>query len=77
MLKIRLGVVPLVEVNMPYPGVERAQVIPVWEDRGVVGCPRQAMVEKAVSWVAHWALPVGHQSHAVYVVYRECKGRAT
>ena len=61
MLKMRLGAVPLTEVNMPNPAVDQIQVVPVRVDRVVVGGPRQALVGEGRIGGRELGIAVGRQ----------------
>ena len=58
MLKMRLGAVPLIEVNMPNPLLTKYRSSQYGQDRVVVGGPWQASLVKAVSVVVNCALPL-------------------
>jgi hypothetical protein len=64
MLKIRLGAVPLIEVNMPNPAINQIQVVPIRVDGVVVGGPWQALVVKACIGGRELRVAVGRQINA-------------
>ena len=77
---MRLGAVPLTDVNMPNPAIDQIQVVPIREDGVVVGGPWQALVGEGRIGGCELRIAVGRQiDRGEGLVVQACKrtGNAT